>query len=409
VKRVLFVDDESRVLQGLQRMLFGKRKEWEMHFVEGGLQALEALGRLDFDVVVSDIIMPHMQGTALLAAVQEKFPGVVRIILSGHTDLEAAMRTVHVAHNFLSKPCAPERLVEVVERACELNSLMNDADLRGKLCGLDSLPVAPRIYAALTAALHEPEVSSDDLAAIVERDPGICAKLLQLVNSSFLALPRRISSVKQAISYLGVNMLRNLVLTVEVFREFQTSRQAPSFDIDQEQEHATLSTCIARRLLPDPKLTETMSSVGMLHDIGRLALASSMPVQYEKVSAVSAADSRPRSEVERELLGLSHAEIGGYLLGIWGLPGAVVEPVAFHDRPSTVTHNEFDLLGAIHVADALAFEQTAPDRALELDLDYLRSVRVTERLPEWREIARQQAEQLGLAKADCDLDPVVRG
>ena len=406
MKRILFVDDDVRVLQGLKRMLFSHRKQWEMIFVEGGEPALLELKQQPFDVVVSDMIMPGMSGDQLLTKVQEQYPGVVRIILSGFADLNMALRTVHVAHHFLSKPCAPERLVEVVERSCQLNSLLNNPDLRGKICGLESLPVAPKIYNALTEALQQPNVSSDDLAGIVEQDTGICAKLLQLVNSSFLALPRRIASVKQAISYLGVNMLRNLVLTVEVFHQFQSSRQAPSFNIDSEQEHATLTTRIAKAILPDPKLLETLTSAAMLHDTGRLALASSMPELYERVSAMAATDTRARSDVEREVMGLSHAELGGCLLGIWGLPRTVVEIVAFHDCPSRVAHSEFDLLGVVHVADALAWQQTAPGLTHDLDLDYVRSVKVEDRIPEWKQVAAEQAQELGIASADCETDPV---
>ncbi len=116
-KTVLFVDDELNVLEGLRTRLHRQRSKWEMVFVQSGREALERLAQGDVDVLVTDMRMPEMDGVTLLKRAQEEYPRVVRIVLSGHAELEAALRAIHVAHQFLSKPCEAGVIENVVERA----------------------------------------------------------------------------------------------------------------------------------------------------------------------------------------------------------------------------------------------------------------------------------------------------
>lgn len=146
MKRVLFVDDEPNILEGLRTLLRRHRRQWEMTFAVGGPAALELLKTENFDVVVSDMRMPEVDGAALLAHVQRQQPRTVRIVLSGHTELEAALRAIPVAHQFLSKPCDAAELENVVERACALQSLVEDPKIRQAVGGIQQLPALPRVY-----------------------------------------------------------------------------------------------------------------------------------------------------------------------------------------------------------------------------------------------------------------------
>ncbi|MFH0945072.1 MAG: response regulator [Planctomycetota bacterium] len=399
MRNVLFVDDEPRILSGLKRMLRGQRNEWNMVFAEGGAAALEEMARSPFDIIVSDMKMPQMDGATLLEEVQKRHPATVRIVLSGHTDLAMAMRTVHVAHQFLSKPCESDTIREVVTRALNLTDLLSSPELVEKVGQIDSLPPIPRVYNKLCAALVDPDVTIEALASIVEQDGAISAKILQLVNSSFLSLARRVSTTNQAISYLGISMLKNLVLGVEVFRQFEGSRLPDWYHIDSEQEHAVLTAHLAGKLMPDRKAAENAYTAAMLHDMGRLVFAVKMPELYASVVAVDSRTDRPRCDVERETIGVSHADVGAYLLGIWGLPYPMVEAVAFHDRPSRVGQYEFDLLGAVHVADALAREAVTGAGSPSLDEEYVASANIAGRLPEWRQVALELAKEIGIDRA----------
>lgn len=396
MKRILFVDDEPKILQGLQRMLRSHRKVWEMEFVESAEAALATMERSEFDVVVTDMRMPGMDGAALLEAVRERHPGTARIILSGYSDMEAAMRSVRVSHQFLSKPCDADELRAAVDRLCDLEALLNDEALRDTLGSIGELPVPPRTYQRLVGLLGQEEVDLRAVAHVVEEDTGISAKILQLVNSGFFGLRREITSIEQATSYLGTITIRDLVLTTEVFRSFEGGSSLVGRALRAEQEHSLLVARIARSMFDDKARAGEAFLAGLLHDLGKLLLAAYLPERFASVRCDASQNAEPLYEVEERLLTVSHAEIGAYLLGLWGLPYAVVEAVAHHHHPSRVAaQGSFGVLEAVHVADALACE-LADEHELHdrsgLDVGLLERLGVVERLSSWRELAHAEWE-----------------
>ena len=220
-KTILFVDDEANILAGLRRMLRGLRPTMDLHFAESGEQALAVLATQPVDVLVTDMRMPGMDGATLLGIVQERYPQVVRLMLSGQSDRESVLRTVGSVHQFLTKPTTPEQLKEVLTRACALQDLLADADLKALISRLGSLPSLPALYAELQRRLQDPDCALNDVARIIEQDLGMCAKVLQLVNSSFFGLPRTIDSPARAVSLLGLDLVRALVLSAGVFTELR--------------------------------------------------------------------------------------------------------------------------------------------------------------------------------------------
>src|SRR5208337_1289454 len=285
MRRVLFVDDEPRILEGLRRMLRPQRNEWEMAFAPGGEAALALMEASPFDVIVSDMRMPGVDGATLLCRVRELYPQVVRIVLSGHTELSAALQVVPVAHQFLAKPCDAEMLRVAIERACHLKALLSDESIRRTVTALGDLPSLPRTYEALTQALADPDTSLQKVAKIIEQDVGISAKVLQLVNSAFFGISHSMTNIQSAVSYLGINTLKNLVLSVEIFRAFKPQRILPGFSLEELHHHAQLTTHLAARL-PVPKhLSDIAVVAGMLHDVGKLVMAWKLSAHFEKMLA----------------------------------------------------------------------------------------------------------------------------
>lgn len=397
MKRVLFVDDEPRLLEAFQRLLRAQRVDWEMATAPNGAAALDTLANEPFDVIVTDMRMAGMDGVALLGAVQEQHPQMVRIILSGYSELEATLRTLPVAHQFLSKPCTPAVLCAVIERACALQDLLADESLRASVARMGELPSQPRMYMALTRALGDPDVSLDKVASIVEQDLGMSAKCLQLVNSAFFGLPRRASTVRQALGFLGMNVLKTLVFTVEVFHAFESgaSIKLAGFGLESLQAHSLLAARLAGRLQPDVALAEVAFLAAMLHDVGKLILSLHYADQLGAVVAQAHEQAIPLHEAEYAQLGVTHAEVGAYLLGLWGLPQDVLEAVAFHHTPARLPLRGFDVLATVHVADVLAGEvlRGAGERAAAdvIDEEYLAALGVLGELPAWRAIAADLA------------------
>ena len=396
MKRILIVDDEPHILAGLRTLLRRYRRKWELVFADGGEAAWKELERQPCDVIVSDLRMPGMDGATLLKRVQAQHPGTVRIILSGSTELETARRAIPFAHQFLAKPCNAEVLENVIDRAYALQALLEHERLQEVIGSLSTLPTVPKVYAALVSALADEKTTAKAVARILEQDMAICAKLLQLVNSAFLRTARRITSIPEAVVFLGLSMVKNLVLSVEVF---QAPRNFPTFDgfsLEAMQRHALHTARIATHIAPDKYQAEDAFMAGILHDIGKLILALQLPEYLSEVLTATRNGNRALHRWEQELAGVSHAEIGGYLLGLWGLPYAIVEAVANHHDPKRVPQQGFDVLAAVHVADFLAHETqhtTVGSRALPrdpFDVTYLEALGVTDRLDAWRRFASGQ-------------------
>jgi HD-like signal output (HDOD) protein len=401
MRRVLFVDDEPRILEGLRRMLHPQRYDWEMAFAPGGEAALALMEASLFDVVVSDMRMPGMDGAALLSRVRDQYPQVVRIVLSGHTELASAMRAVPVAHQFLAKPCDADKLRVAIERACHLKALLNDDSIRRTVGALGDLPSLPRTYQALTSALADPETPVRKIAAIVEQDVGISAKVLQLCNSAFFGVSHSITNIQRAVTLLGINTLKSLVLSVDIFQVFKPSTPLPGFSWERLQHHGRLTASIAARL-PVPKLAADDALAGaMLHDAGKLILAWKLPERFKKSLAEATAQRHPLHQVEERDYGFSHAEIGAYLLGLWGLPYTVVEAVALHHAPNRVPHQGcFDAVSAVYVANLLACEleadspQALPEDSAETHEQELVALGIQQNMPDWRALAAEVPAQL---------------
>jgi HD-like signal output (HDOD) protein len=391
MKRVLFVDDEPQILDGLRNILRKQRKHWDMVFAVGGQAALEELNRKAFDVVVSDMRMPGIDGVTLLHKVKEKYPAAVRIILSGHAEREAIVSALPVVHQFLSKPCDAETLRSVVERACSLQTLLQNDILRNVIGKVESLPSVPRTYWDITQAAAKADICVADIAKIVERDPALTAKVLQLVNSSYFGSGERQTSVPQALTHLGIDLIRALALTADVFVSVVDPAVA-GFSLDELQQHSMLTARIARRLLSDQKRAAEAFTAAILHNIGKIVLAIGLPGHFAEVMAISAETGRPNHIVEQEVLGLTHAEVGAYLLGLWGLPLSIVEAVAYHHCPELIAPT--DTLVALHAADALSYEpdntSSDPTAGGRLNVAYVEQSAFGAALPRWRAVAAEE-------------------
>lgn len=392
-KRILFVDDEMLVLEGLQRMLRPLRAEWEMVFVDSGAKALELMGQAPFDVVVSDMRMPGMNGAELLAEVLKRFPKTVRLVLSGHADRDLVLKCVGSTHQYLSKPCQPEELKAAIARASQLETSLRDQSLRQLVSRLDRLPSIPALYVQIVEKLQDPQIGLDEIGEIVAKDMAMTAKILKLVNSAFFGLGRQISSPVEAVSYLGVETIKSLVLSIHAFSQF-TSVKLGAFSIDalwaHSQQTAGLAKEIARLESADQKLLDDCFVAGLLHDTGKLVLASNFPQQYDRVTEAARGGTLALLTAEENTFGANHAEVGGYLLGLWGLPVPVVEAIALHHQPAQSPHLAFSPLTAVHAADALVhipLPGTERNPADDLDLMYLGRLSLEARLEPWRAAA----------------------
>lgn len=353
MRSVLFVDDEPMVLDGLRRLLRPLRHEWEMEFVTSGRAALEVLERRALDVVVTDMRMPEMDGAQLLEEVRARQPKAVRIMLTGQTDREGSLRTVACAHRFIAKPCDPELIQQTLERACRLRALVSDERVAAVAGAIGTLPSLPDTYHELTREMRSGDASPRRVSEILGKDLGMTAKVLQLVNSAFFGLPRRVATVEQAVRLLGTELLRTMVLAHDAFAVI--SARDPSVDLGALQQHS-LAVAAAARAIASHEAgghVEDATQAGFLHDIGRLVFATALGREAAAAAELARHDGIPLHVAEAETIGCHHGALGAYLLGLWGLPDDVVEAVAFHHDPAAVGATGFSTLLAVYAANAL--------------------------------------------------------
>ena len=391
MKTLLFVDDEPKVLQGLQRQLRPLRNEWDMSFVEGGEKALEFMAAKPVDIVVSDMMMPSMDGSQLLTEVLKRHPQTVRIILSGHAEREAVLRLVGPAHQYLSKPCDADELRQAITRSFALRELLGNQRLKQLTTRIKNLPTLPALQNQLTEELRKDSPSLEHVGEIISRDIGMTAKMLQLVNSAFFGLAQPIHSPAEAVIYLGLNTVRSLVLSVEIFSQYD-QKVCQSFSLDTLARHSWLTGVVARSVAQHErqefKILEQCFLAGLLHDVGQLILAFGLHEEYAGVIAQAKSQNRQVWQVEQEVFGATHADVGAYLLALWGLPNPIIEAVAMHHQPAGCAVATFSPTIAVHAADVFVHELSGANTEVpqpQLDADYLARLGLADRIDAWRE------------------------
>ena len=396
---ILFVDDEPRILQGLRRMLHGMRSEWKMSYAVGGREALDMMRESTFDVIVTDMRMPDMDGAALLNEVVSIYPDTIRIVLSGQADKDLILQTVKPAHQYLSKPCEPDKLKSTIYRTCVLRDLLNGKKIKRLISRMHNLPSVPALYTRIMEEVRSSDPSLKKVGRIIEQDIGMSAKILQLVNSAFFGLPREILHPSQAVTLLGIDLIKSLVLSIQVFSAFN-GKVPGHFRINELWEHSSAVGRSARTIAKSMKLDNQEADhafiSGLLHDVGKLVLASNLPDEYSTVLQKAETDNKTLSDVEFQIFETTHAQIGAYLMGLWGLPGNVVETIAHHHRPSESPVKGFNALSAVHIANTLYHDIQRPvDHPARsgIDKDVISLIDIENRLSECEAIVTEEMER----------------
>ncbi|HEY1499044.1 MAG TPA: response regulator [Acidobacteriaceae bacterium] len=389
LKRLLFVDDDPLVLAGLRRALHDMRLEWDMQFAPGALAALDALQKEPFDAVITDMRMPSMDGAQLLDRVKDRYPEVVRIILSGQSEKEAVLRSIAPAHQYLAKPCDIRELKARLHQAFASRDLVRNPSIAANIARLRSIPSLPAIYTELTNALRSEMTSLGQIEQIIAKDIGMATKILQLANSAFIGVHGRVSSLRQAVSLIGIETVRTLTLSIHVFSQFDR-KSAVASHLPALWDHSVSVAAIAQRIAAaetgSKSLAEECFATGLLHDAGKIVLLAEKPKEYAEIISQTKNDPCSIESLEIAALGCSHAQLGAYLMSMWGLPASLVHAVAFHHCPSQAMETRFSPLTAVHCADALSLAPTPDDPAFPIPVDeiYLARLNLSGKMTEWR-------------------------
>ena len=402
---LLLVDDDKNVLSGLQRMLHQVRSTWSVHHASGGREALKLIeDGTAVDIVVTDLHMPGMHGVELLREISKIEPEMIRIVLSGNLNADDLADAASVAHQIVAKPCDPDHFRAVIARAFTLRRRMENSPVKASLMRMGTLPSVPVLYWRIMDEINSPSPSISRVAEIVSKDPGMTAKVLKVANTSTNP-QNRVTDIVYATHMIGLENLKSFVLAAELFEKVSNDSMSEDFDIDALWYHGLTVGEYAMRIAEfeaaEKRIVDASYTAGLLHDIGLLILASKLPGEFQGVLDYARKHGSTLFQAERKVLGVTHAEIGAYLLDLWGLHDAVVKAISHHFFPSGDEHDlytfqeddAFSPLTAVHAANYFCEEAegtTDEYGKAGLDMVYLEGLGLGEHVPTWWDLCKEE-------------------
>lgn len=354
--KILIVDDDAEIA-GLSRTLIQKaRPDWKVFSVTNPLLVAQEVARHNFDAVISDLEMPTLPGNLLLTQIALAEPLIIRFMLSSRTDSQQAVEALGIAHRVFAKPCDYGEILQALDQALALRKRLRGSRLRSLIQSIPALPSAPKSYFALQQLLANEQSHSKKIVALLKDQMALTAFVLKAANSSYYGARQRIESLERAVQLLGTNTIRSLVLGAELFAQID-ARKAKAFGVDRLFEHsarvASVAASLAERRPETRHLKDLAFTAGLLHDIGKLVCIHCIPDKYKLVVDKAAGDYQALYHEEIAVLGVSHQEIGAYLLSLWGIPEPIVEAVAYHHQPLLSPQREVSVLTFVVAANML--------------------------------------------------------
>ena len=399
MERLLFIAEDNKIIRDANRILQPWLKKVSVTFVQNSNVALNVLKNDTFDIVITDIAMSGVSGTDILQYVRKRSPKTVRIVLSKHANVETILRTADLAHQFISKPFDENSLTSSISKALSLSSLIKDKKLRNLVLSIKSLPSFPTLYLEIVEELQDSNPSADKVGEIISRDMSMSAKVLQLVNSAYFGLSRSVSSPAEAAVILGLETIRDLVLTLQLFSQFdQTKLRRLGMENlwDHSIKVGLFSRMISKSMTSDKEMINCVFLAGLLHDLGKLVLVENYTMKYYSAIGLSSREHLQLYEAERETFGIDHAILGAYLLGCWGLPIFVIDAIRSHHVLPQMASKDFTLGAAVHAANVFDHEMNKSNgrcKVPELDVKYLTEMGVAEKVVDWQNKCRRVNEK----------------
>lgn len=401
-RHILFVDDNQAILDALRRALDTHRRaldpmdyQWHLAFTNDGQTALKMMAEETCDIIVSDMLMPGMNGAELLRKVKESHPHVVRIVLSGQSDIDLLPPTLQVAHQFLSKPVESKRLTSTIYRACALKDMLKNDALSEVILQIEILPSHPTLLTELRGELHTPKPSAHRVGDIISRDMGLTLKMLQVVNSGFFASHRLALDPRQVGHILGIDTIRDIADLAVVLPEHDRALSAlpPLRDLWKHSLNAgQIAEAIARAESLNQEIASKAYLAAFMHDIGKIILATHLPDKYATMLSIMETREMLQPSAEKHVFGSGHPDVGAFLLALWGMPSSIFIPVACHHELHRCQDSQQTVLAAIaHTANIFEHAATIGDwQDVEdhLDVESLDMSGLKQRLPVWREVSQ---------------------
>ena len=349
--KILLVDDDQLVLNGLRRALFSA--DCSVITANSGKEALEKLAYEECDLIISDMMMPQMDGSQLLEEVSQKYPWIIRASLSGYADPQMTVRGGFYAHQAFMKPCDTSMLKAEIQRISNMLERFPDRLIQNAIGTITSLPVTLDLYQKVKVMLEDEQSSIQDLADVIQNDPAICAKLIQIANNAIFRGKREINSVEGALNRLGTQIVVNIVAMLELY---VGDKHKPSKALENLRQHSLIVANLTAKLAPQGE-SNTGFLIGVLHQIGEFVRTLILPELMKKY-LTSGGEKHDFRHLEEHLFNTNSEQLGAYLLHLWAFPSPIIESVLNQNNEQLVLEQPYSFTTALYIAKKIANGET---------------------------------------------------
>jgi HD-like signal output (HDOD) protein len=376
-RRVLFVEPDEGQKKIYSAVLKPEENGWELTFASNAADALELNRNNPFDIVVSVSQLPDQGGSELLESLKETAPQTIRFLLIDESEKHAFRSLVSSSQQVLIKPIELKPFVTQINAALALRKLVHDPAILNLLGGADTLPPLPRVFQELTLKLNNPNTSLADVAELISQDIVLSSKILKMANSAMFNLREPAQNVTHAVSLLGSSAVSTLVFSQGMYVSFKRDAESEAF-IEELNRHSIECAALTAKILSSWRvgqdIIEKAVFCGIAHDLGKLVLAKYAPEKWAQVLSELEKGEKSEVELERSVIGISHADVTAYLLAAWGFPNDQIIAIAFHHEPSRICETERGLLCALHIAENCCARQVQKEY---FDHNYLEANHIT--------------------------------
>ncbi len=371
--KVLFVDDEVEILDSFKAMLLPFKNNWQTYFASSGKDGLKILSQNEINIIISDMVMPEMDGLTFLLKAKSLYPRIIRLVLSGYSDYERAIISTKVAHQFLSKPCSAEELIFKITNLEEIYHLLTDQNVIKFIDQIDNIPVMPEIYRKIENEFKKNNPSLNKIAEIIAEDISLTAKILQIVNSAFFSIPTNVKDLVTAINFLGINLIKSLVLASSFF-DLQNLNDEEKIFLNKVWKHSLkvgqISYSISKNSNLNKYIVDQAYFIGLLHDLGKLPMITNKDYS-DKMVKFNNDDQDLYYQKEINNFQTSHASIGAYILGLWGLDNVIVKSILNHHEKISIDWENLTQQSLLRIADVTA-------SIIDDDLNEIKSLKIND-------------------------------
>ncbi|WP_320174701.1 response regulator [Maridesulfovibrio sp.] len=397
-KNILFIDNDKEQLRMLDKQLSALKKRWQVDYASNKEEAMEQLRTRPYDIIAMELNVDGFEGDELLDEIKYRQPGSIRFIISESVNSENYLKFVKYAHQFITKPYTQSELIGKIKKSLRLkNIFLNERAAKG-IASIEELPTMPELFLKLERELNKEDVLISNIGKMIGEDMSMTAGLLKLVNSPFFGLYSKVTNPEQAVTLLGLDNLKGLVLGIHLFNSTKNTKF--DFSIEELGKHCQYTALMARSIIKaeggSNEQAEHTFLAGFLHDIGKLVLATSYPDEYSTILSIVRETNIPVPEAEKDILGFTHAEIGAYLLAIWGFDEDIIEAIYCHHKPQRLGSVDLSPAVAIHVANSFDHELRVKNSEYAphlLSAEWLEQNEFSSKLPEWLQICAETMEE----------------